>query len=1233
MIGFRSRRPAPLSLYLIACKTSPMAAVSTYVRCCSHVGLALAALWLSGSAVYAQLLPEMLPPPRTAEELPPLGANPSAPVFPGGHVLPGTAGTKPLPAELQPNATGELPAPPPIEGPRVQRVDPHGQTVVDVRVAGNTAIPTNRVASQIKTRPGRMFDASVVRDDIRALNRTRWFIFVESEFVQAPNGVVVVYRVVERSRLEYIKILGNTAARRKTLEKKAGLKVGDPLDPYSIERGKEAIAEFYREHGFNRVRVEVLEGSRRDDKGAVYLIDEGKKQTIEKVQFEGNTIATDARLRTQIQSKKPFLGIFGGHVDREKIDGDIERLTAYYRSLGFFQARVGVEPEFNEDLDELTLTFVIHEGMRYKVRNVSVVGVTKFRTEELNDEMKLRTEDYFDQPKMNADVDKLKEIYGAVGYIFADVQAEPRFLEEPGTIDLVYSIKEGDRYRVGRIDVQIKGDNPHTRVRTVLNRIDLRPGDIVDIRKLRDSERRLRASGLFRNEPHMGAAPRILVQPAEMETGEELLGQNGGAVRGQSPDGLGAHAVQKPAVVVISGELRPEDAVAVPPQPGMVSNAWSHQPAAGSMAMPQGVAPIATAPPAPSPQPLAPVAFPPGAAPIAVRPGLPWQRVPVAVPPAAPRMAAPGVPQQGVPMPQGHQPPGYAPQGYDTAGYQPNPSQPPAPVMVNGQPHPWPNAAAMQNAGFSGNAGGVQQAGGIQVNGAPAGNVSADGGVYDPRTMPAIPYNAAPTANSRQPSPWSRPTEAQPTPAPTTVRYQSPDAAPSGWSSPANNYGGGARYAETGAAQEYQPGSRNANPNPTRPPQTNLQASPRVAQGGGAIPPPPIQGNPGPSPLPSPPGGLAGDSDPLVPPGGYINLDEPDRDAILIPQVEETQTGRLSFGVGVNSEAGVLGNIVLDEQNFDITRVPTSWSQLGTGTAFRGAGQRLRLEAVPGNQVQRYMMTFREPYFLDSPVSFGVNAFYFDRLYDDWTEQRLGGNVSLGYQIRPDVSVGLTLRAEDVNISNIPFNSPQELQDVLGDNGLYSAKLSLTRDTRDSSFLPTEGHRIELAYEQNFGDFDFPRVTAEASQYFMLSQRPDGSGRHVLSVRGRFGITGSQTPVFENFFAGGFSTLRGFDFRGASPVQNGVVVGGELMALGSVEYMVPLTADDMLRGVVFCDFGTVESDVTFDSNNLRVAPGVGLRITIPAMGPAPIALDFAYPMMMADTDDKQIFSFYVGLLR
>jgi outer membrane protein insertion porin family len=109
--------------------------------------------------------------------------------------------------------------------------------------------------------------------------------------------------------------------------------------------------------------------------------------------------------------------------------------------------------------------------------------------------------------------------------------------------------------------------------------------------------------------------------------------------------------------------------------------------------------------------------------------------------------------------------------------------------------------------------------------------------------------------------------------------------------------------------------------------------------------------------------------------------------------------------------------------------------------------------------------------------------------------------------------------------------------------------------------------------------------------------------------------------------------MRGFDFRGASPVSEatGVTLGGEFQWLNSAEYMFPLTADDMLHGVVFCDFGTTEPDVSVDS--FRVAPGLGLRITIPAMGPAPIALDFAWPVAREEYDDLQVFSFNIGFLR
>ena len=192
-------------------------------------------------------------------------------------------------------------------------------------------------------------------------------------------------------------------------------------------------------------------------------------------------------------------------------------------------------------------------------------------------------------------------------------------------------------------------------------------------------------------------------------------------------------------------------------------------------------------------------------------------------------------------------------------------------------------------------------------------------------------------------------------------------------------------------------------------------------------------------------------------------------------------------------------------------------------------------------------------------------------------------------------------------------------------------------DKRDNAFLATEGYLISASFEEVLGTFEYPHAEIDLRKYFTLYERPDGSGRHVLSLAGRAGYTGDNTPIYERFYAGGFSSLRGFQFRGASPTEFGptigqdVFIGGDFQMLASAEYMFPITADDMLRAVVFCDTGTVEPTISNWSNKYRVATGFGLRICVPAMGPAPIALDFAFPVSWNPGDKGEMFSFFMGL--
>ncbi len=387
--------------------------------------------------------------------------------------------------------------------------------------------------------------------------------------------------------------------------------------------------------------------------------------------------------------------------------------------------------------------------------------------------------------------------------------------------------------------------------------------------------------------------------------------------------------------------------------------------------------------------------------------------------------------------------------------------------------------------------------------------------------------------------------------------------------------------------------------------------------------------------LDSPNVGAPNELNPLIQPyerGG--NAAFPMNYADLDIYVTETQTGRVNFGGAYNSDNGIVGQFTIDERNFDITRWPKRLRDIADGTAWRGAGQTFRLELVPGNNLERYLVSFSEPYLFGTDYSLSVSGYLFDRQYFDWDESRLGGRVAIGRRLTQDLSFSAGIRMESVTIDNPRVNTSPELNASLGTSNLFLFNTGLIRDTRDSPFQATEGSYMALTYSQAFGDYSYSRGDLDVRRYKLLYERPDGSGRHTLSFGTKLGFSGSDTPVFENYFAGGFSTMRGFDFRGASPVQDGVRVGGEFQWLNTLEYMFPITADDMIKAVLFCDFGTVEESIQLTGDNFRVAPGFGFRVRMPAAGiGAPLAFDFAFPVASAATDEEQVFSFYLGVLR
>lgn len=354
------------------------------------------------------------------------------------------------------------------------------------------------------------------------------------------------------------------------------------------------------------------------------------------------------------------------------------------------------------------------------------------------------------------------------------------------------------------------------------------------------------------------------------------------------------------------------------------------------------------------------------------------------------------------------------------------------------------------------------------------------------------------------------------------------------------------------------------------------------------------------------------------------------RDAVM-DVVESEKAGDFLFGIGVTSNSGLVGSVVLDMQNFDLFDSPRTWAEFFKLRSFFGGGQRLRIELQPGSQVNRFRIDFTEPHLFDKPLRYDLSLFYFERDRDGYNETRVGESSSFGKRFEKGILQGwsgeLAFRTEHVKIDDVALFSSSEIRDDKGGNLLEGTKGTLVRDRTDSRFAPSKGDRFRISYEQLGlfgGDHQFGKLAGSYNWYTtLLTDRQER--KHTLQLRAESGFIIGNAPVFERYYAGGIGSIRGFEYRGVGE-RDGIDrnnIGGDYLLLLGSEYSYPLYEDN-LRGHIFLDSGTVGSGA------FRAAVGTGVRFNLNFLGPLPLEFNLAFPFLSDAEDEEQIFSFAIG---
>jgi outer membrane protein insertion porin family len=346
----------------------------------------------------------------------------------------------------------------------------------------------------------------------------------------------------------------------------------------------------------------------------------------------------------------------------------------------------------------------------------------------------------------------------------------------------------------------------------------------------------------------------------------------------------------------------------------------------------------------------------------------------------------------------------------------------------------------------------------------------------------------------------------------------------------------------------------------------------------------------------------------------------------VVVEVKERQTGAFSVGAGFSSVENFLFQAQISKQN------------------FLGRGQNLRLEATLSSLRRYFVLSFDDPYFLDTDWTFGFSAFNTDLANYNFSQSSTGMDITLGRRFLDWFSVAATYRLEGVDVR---AGGQEGVADVpvanLDQVGLTSSlAATFAFDNRDDRMFPTKGNvssvSLEWAGKQIGSDFDFMRLQVRTRQYFPLIWGA------VAKIAGSWGWifspTGQTVPIFERFQVGGIFTVRGFERASLGPsipvgsardpnaYPSSFKIGGAQQLVFNAEIEFPIFQQIGVRGVVFFDAGNAYDDGEWPNPiEMRTAAGLGVRWWSPI---GPLRFEWGFPLKRHKGEPPVVFEFNIG---
>lgn len=416
---------------------------------------------------------------------------------------------------------------------------------ITLQHVGQAAASDALIRANIRLRLGDPYSRKASDDDIHNLRNTGFFENVYVTEKQVAGGVEVTYTLVSKPVVTEILFEGNTGGRKfreSKLRKKIRSRTGETLSRPRIFSDTRAILKEYQKGGYHQARVEyeVRHDEALGQAAVVFQVDPGRKVKINDIVFEKAVAFSQRELRKVFKTRRRWWMSWltgSGKFETDQWDEDLEMLTQFYQDEGYIDFKVR-EIKFGYPKEgRMVIRLDLYEGYRYQVGNVTFEGNTLFTEDQIRRGVQVLERPVapfmlegaiFTPTGLNEDRDAIRDYYEAYGYLDTIVRVTKVPNTDQGTIDLVYSVKEGEISYVEKVEIR---GNTRTRDKVIRRELAISPGEVFDMVSVELSKRRLEGTGLFESVdtqvekiPELPNRRNLIVGVEEGRTGHLIMG-------------------------------------------------------------------------------------------------------------------------------------------------------------------------------------------------------------------------------------------------------------------------------------------------------------------------------------------------------------------------------------------------------------------------------------------------------------------------------------------------------------------------------------------------------------------------------------------------------------------------------------------------------------------------------------------------------------------------------------